>query len=113
MNHDLKIHPQFYVRVADGSKTFEVRDNDRGFQMGDTVVLREFDLESINATTRSARGYTDSPPLAFTVGYVYILSSSQVIFSLLPISESQRQVIDITPKAAQKPPAKAKNRRKG
>lgn len=44
MKHDLKIWPQYFSRAADGCKTFEVRKNDRGFQMGDEVVLHEWDL---------------------------------------------------------------------
>lgn len=43
MKHELKIWPQYFSRVIDGSKTFEVRKNDRGFQPGDEVVLREYD----------------------------------------------------------------------
>lgn len=40
--HELKILPCYYDAVATGDKTFEIRDNsDRGFQKGDTVVLRE------------------------------------------------------------------------
>ncbi|MBV1959838.1 MAG: DUF3850 domain-containing protein [Pseudomonadales bacterium] len=44
MHHELKIIPVFFESVICGEKTFEVRDNkDRGFQKGDTVLLREFD----------------------------------------------------------------------
>lgn len=86
MKHELKIWPQYYSRVADGSKTFEVRDNDRAFQFGDTVVLREWDPEPITTTdqTKAPKGYTDSPPLTFKIGYIHVLGSGQVIFSLLP-----------------------------
>lgn len=41
--HELKCHSVFYHRVADGSKTFEIRKNDRDFQTGDIVILREWD----------------------------------------------------------------------
>ncbi len=85
MRHELKIWPQFYCRVADGSKTFEVRENDRHFQSGDAVVLREWDPEPIATTDKTApRGYTDSPRLEFTIGYILVLDSSRVVFSLLP-----------------------------
>lgn len=89
MTHQLKTWPQFYNRVADGSKTFEVRNNDRGFQMGDLVELHEWDPEKINATDKAPRGYTESPVLHFRIGYIYVLSSDQVIFSLLPILKPQ------------------------
>jgi hypothetical protein len=86
LNHDLKIWPQFYSRVQDGSKTFEVRKNDRQFQFGDTVTLREWDPDPVNKTVplSPAKGYTDSPPLKFRIGYIYVLDSETVVFSLLP-----------------------------
>ncbi len=40
--HDLKIWPQWYDAVADATKTFEVRKDDRGFEVGDKLLLREF-----------------------------------------------------------------------
>lgn len=40
--HTLKCYPAFFVEVKTGSKTFEVRKNDRGFQVGDEILLHEF-----------------------------------------------------------------------
>jgi hypothetical protein len=40
--HTLKCWPSFFADVADGSKTFEVRRNDRNFQVGDTLRLLEY-----------------------------------------------------------------------
>ncbi len=40
--HDLKISPQYYEAVISGEKKFELRKNDRGFKVGDTVNLREW-----------------------------------------------------------------------
>jgi hypothetical protein len=39
MNHILEIYSKFYNRIEDGEKTFEVRKNDRDFQVGDTLTL--------------------------------------------------------------------------
>lgn len=41
MTHILKIEPEYYRAVASGQKTFELRKNDRNYQRGDVVVLKE------------------------------------------------------------------------
>lgn len=86
MEHELKTWPQYYCRVADGSKTFEIRNNDRGFQPRDTVKLFYFD-PTINYD--DDWGYKDRhkekhPPLEFIVRYVFPIDAERVVFSLLP-----------------------------
>lgn len=44
--HELKLHPRYFSRVANGQKTFEIRKNDRDYQVGDILVLKEFDAEA-------------------------------------------------------------------
>lgn len=48
--HQLKSWPEMYEPVLKGVKTFELRRNDRDFQTGDHIVLREFEPQS-NAYT--------------------------------------------------------------
>lgn len=43
MIHELKTHPAYFERLFDGSKTFELRRDDRGYQPGDVLILREYD----------------------------------------------------------------------
>ncbi|MDI4571499.1 ASCH/PUA domain-containing protein [Bacillus altitudinis] len=40
--HDLKIMPQYLWAIKTGIKGFEIRKNDREFQVGDILRLREF-----------------------------------------------------------------------
>jgi ASC-1-like (ASCH) protein len=40
--HYLKTWPPYFERIKNGQKTFEVRKNDRDFQVGDTAILNEF-----------------------------------------------------------------------
>lgn len=37
--------PEFFRAVTDGRKTFELRKDDRGFSVGDHLVLAEWDGE--------------------------------------------------------------------
>jgi len=76
--HILKIAPEYFDAVDSGSKTFEIRFNDRDFKMGDTVVLREyiFDIDAYTGQT-----------ITRTIGYVtdYAQQHGYVVFSLLTI----------------------------
>jgi len=48
MIHELKCWEKFYKYIEDGTKTFEIRYNDRNFQVGDTLYLREYnDLDGV------------------------------------------------------------------
>lgn len=43
--HELKTWPQYFEATWRGDKPFEIRYEDRGYQKGDKVVLREFDRQ--------------------------------------------------------------------
>lgn len=43
MDHELKIYPKYFDAILSGEKMFEIRRNDRGFCVGDTILLREWD----------------------------------------------------------------------
>jgi hypothetical protein len=43
--HELKLVNPYFQDVWNKSKTFEVRRNDRKFEVGDFVILKEFDKE--------------------------------------------------------------------
>lgn len=43
--HSIKIHPMYYMHIEKGIKTFEVRKNDRNYQTGDYLLLREYNNE--------------------------------------------------------------------
>ena len=53
--HDLKTWPPFFDALVKGTKTFEIRENDRGFATGDTLILREWDNELQVYTGREVR----------------------------------------------------------
>ncbi|MEJ8548185.1 DUF3850 domain-containing protein [Brevibacillus borstelensis] len=43
MIHDLKVWPGYFADIRAGIKTAELRFNDRNYQPGDVLVLREYD----------------------------------------------------------------------
>ena len=51
--HDLKIWPVYFEAVVRGAKTYEFPRNDRDFQVGDKLILREWSPESKEYTGRS------------------------------------------------------------
>lgn len=62
--HQLKILPQYFQAVWSGIKTFELRKDDRDYQVGDILALREWDGEK----------YTGS---AIRVKVTYILQNAE------------------------------------
>ena len=56
--HHLKVYPEYFCAIIDGTKPFEVRKDDRGFEVGDALILREWNDESYTGrAVRSAVTY--------------------------------------------------------
>lgn len=121
-HHDLKTAPTYFEAVWDGSKTFEVRLDDRGYQCGDTVALREWDRtagcmcpekSSGFHTAGSCTKYTGREITA-TIGYVLASTphrgsvrgfngNGYVVFSLVDTQRSRRlqpDTIEVIPTPA-------------
>lgn len=45
MRHELKCWPIYFWPLEKGIKTFEYRKNDRDFQVGDQLVIKEYETE--------------------------------------------------------------------
>lgn len=66
--HELKCYSQYFQRICSGQKTFEIRKNDRDFQVGDILHLREFDMKD---------GLPDYGPDSRRVKIVYMTDFEQ------------------------------------
>lgn len=51
--HELKVWPEFFLNIQSGKKTFELRLNDRNFQVGDLLCLQEYDPNEKHYSGRS------------------------------------------------------------
>lgn len=56
--HHLKTWPPHFQEVRDGKKTFELRLNDRNFQVGDFLVLEEYEPDKGYTGRSTARRIT-------------------------------------------------------
>lgn len=52
-NHDLKTHLQYFKAIWDNKKRFDVRFDDRKFEVGDTITLLEYNEKQNTYTGRS------------------------------------------------------------
>lgn len=53
--HELKCWPKYFEAIVHRKKTFEVRYNDRGYSIGDVLILREYDNDKKEYTRRQTR----------------------------------------------------------
>lgn len=94
--HELKTWPVFYKSIIDGTKTFEVRKNDRDFQLGDVLLLREYDPDAeqyTGAKTERVITYILGDNPFFQLNAMVILGISP-----LPQQESERSAEEFAEK---------------
>lgn len=93
MKHELKTDPDPFQAVWDRKKKFEIRYNDRDFQVGDTLLLKETEFSG-----QQMKGNPDTFPLRWTArkievvveyimhGPVYGLDFNWCIMSVMEVS---------------------------
>jgi hypothetical protein len=55
VQHELKSWPEFFEPVLRRTKNFELRKNDRGYKIGDVLLLREWEPKTKIYTGRECR----------------------------------------------------------
>ncbi|MDH0826589.1 DUF3850 domain-containing protein [Acinetobacter johnsonii] len=90
----LKTDPAVFQDVLDGKKTFEIRFNDRGYQVGDLIVLKE--------TKFTGQQMREGSPLIYTgremqkqISYIlsgYGLQDGWVILGITDFDNQQAKI---------------------
>lgn len=75
MFHNLKIAPSYFEAVKENKKTFELRRNDRNFNVGDTLNLEGFQGEYTGRNIQVKITY-------ILEGGIYGLSKEYVILAI-------------------------------
>ncbi len=80
MKHELKCWPEYFDVIVVGSKTFELRKNDRNFHEGDILWLREWSPD-----TKSYSGREEEMRVGFIIQGLFGLADDVCCMSLLPM----------------------------
>lgn len=86
--HYLKTWSKYFKPVVSGEKTFEIRINDRNYQIGDILVLQEYDFDTQTYTGDAFR---------VIVAYIFYggrfgIDDSMVVMAIKPINHCRALV---------------------
>ena len=82
MTHNIKILEDFATAVVNGEKTFEIRENDRGYQKGDIIQFTAVDSIGVKILTHPIN---DKKYIITYVLSGWGLKDNVVVFSIAPI----------------------------
>lgn len=82
--HALKIDPEYFMAVARGDKTFEVRKNDRPFEVNDIIALNELD-----DTREGYSGRTLLLRITYILDNPEYVKEGYVVLGLCPLEVSE------------------------
>lgn len=68
--HELKSWPEQFEAISNETKRFELRFNDRGFEVGDILYLREWQPAENGLVARNDAGSYTGRELKCTVEYI-------------------------------------------
>lgn len=85
MRHEIKIKQCYLMHILDGTKTFEVRKNDRDYQVGDVIRFMPIEDENYNVYTKH-----QAPLPEFRINYILSdfggLQQNHVCMAITPLT---------------------------
>ena len=88
MEHHLKTDPEVFDDIVSRGKRFEVRFNDRNYQVGDSLVLKKTRHTGEEMKKGALLGYVGAPLYVYVTyileGPIYGLANGWVIMSIDP-----------------------------
>lgn len=99
--HELKVWPEYFNALKLGLKNFEIRKNDRDFQIGDTLRLREYDDDEMIYS-----GEEIEKTVTYIAQGVFGLPDDVCVMSLATAAEGIPQADGWVDVAVSLPPAK-------
>lgn len=100
VEHELKTWPAEFRATKSGEKTFDVRKNDRDFEKGDILVLKEWNPGTPGAGVTADERYMGPPDRGYTGdvlrmrvtyilrGPIYSIPKDVVVMSIVPETEA-------------------------
>lgn len=94
MKHYLKTDPAVFAALLEGAKTYELRKNDRAYQNGDILILKETVHTGAEMAAGAWLSYTGRQTVRLVThvlhGPIYGLAEGWVILSVVPLTGAQR-----------------------
>lgn len=87
MRHDLKIKQCYLCHIVEGKKSFEVRFNDRDYQVGDTI--RFLPLEDENYSAYDILNPIPEYRIVYVMSNFIGLAEGYVAMSIVPLKETK------------------------
>jgi len=87
--HELKIHPKFYRAILSGLMTSQFRNDDRNFQEGDILILKEWVPINTDPDGGSYTQHQCVAQITHIARDIPGLPDGYVLMSILNISEAE------------------------
>ena len=98
--HEIKCWPEPFAAVLAGTKRYEIRKDDRGYAVGDEMVLKEWEPHSDVRNDEGTYGYNTGRTLTVRVTYLtpggaWGLPADLCVMSIEPMPSERERYYDV------------------